>query len=252
MEFSRESLRAQRLSRPLRRQKLGEEATRYLRDSLMAGDFKPGQRMGIEDLAHTLGISTMPVREALAMLANEGLLDVLPNRGFRVAPLGPDDVEDVFRVHAFAAGLLAERAANSSTKDLLHELRTLQLEIERLGRAMRVPAKRAAQIEELNYRFHRAINRSIDARRLRWFLRAATRFIPRHLYQAVPGWVAASVVDHPGLIVALEQRDGKVARRLMESHVLKAGSLVVEHLDASGFWRTVDPNERSQNAVAMG
>lgn len=218
------------------RPKLGEEATRYLRDALVSGAYRPGQRMAVEELARQLGVSAMPIREALVTLANEGLLEVLPRRGFRVARVGRRDIEDVFRVHAFVAGLLAELAAPVVRDETLADLRSIQNEVERLAHQRLKLADRSAQVEELNFLFHRTINRVPDAERLRWFLRAATRYVPRHFYEAIPGWLDTTVGDHPGIIDALADRDAARARELVSDHVAKAGELVIGHLAARGIW----------------
>lgn len=218
------------------RPKLGEEATRYLRDALVSGTFQPGQRMAVEELAARLGVSAMPVREALVTLANEGLLEVLPRRGYRVTRIRRRDIADVFRVHAFVAGLIAEATAPIITPDTIDELRRIQGEITRLSRQRLRLEERSAQIEELNFLLHRTINQVPDADRLRWFLRAATRYVPRHFYESIPGWLETTVNDHPGIIEALANHDAVQARALVERHVTKAGELVVAHLTKRGIW----------------
>jgi DNA-binding GntR family transcriptional regulator len=89
----------------------------------------------------------------------------------------------------------------------------------------------ARRVEELNFKFHRTINHVPDAKRLRWFLRASTRYVPRRFYETVPGWTEATRDRHSAIIDALEARDAMTARRLMELHMLEAGRLVREHLD---------------------
>lgn len=216
----------------LGRKKLGEETTRYLRDALLSGQYATGERMAVHQLADSLGVSTMPVREALVTLANEGLLEVIPRRGFRVATLGLRDVEDAFRVHAFVAGLLIEEAAPIIPPATVAELRRIQNAIvETFGQNLD-DLQVARRVEELNFKFHRTINHVPDAKRLRWFLRAATRYVPRRFYETIPGWMEATRDRHGAIIDALEARDASEARRLMELHVIEAGRLVREHLEA--------------------
>lgn len=216
----------------LARKKLGQETTRYLRDALLSGQYATGERMAVHQLAESLGVSTMPVREALVTLANEGLLEVIPRRGFRVARMGLRDVEDAFRVHAFVAGLLIEEAAPIITPSTIAELRKTQEAIlESFGQRQN-EQQLAHRVEELNFKFHRTINHVPDAKRLRWFLRAAARYVPRRFYETIPGWKEATRDRHGAIIDALEARDAVEARRLMEEHVIEAGTLVREHLEA--------------------
>jgi len=216
----------------LARKKLGEETTRYLRDALLSGQYATGERMAVHQLADSLGVSTMPVREALVTLANEGLLEVIPRRGFRVAPMVVRDLEDAFRVHAFVAGLLIEEAAPIIPAATVAELRRIQDSIMETFRSGLEGIQLAQRVEELNFKFHRTINHVPDATRLRWFLRASTRYVPRRFYETVPGWKEATRDRHGAIIDALEARDASTARRLMELHMLEAGRLVREHLDA--------------------
>jgi DNA-binding GntR family transcriptional regulator len=218
------------------RRKLGEECARYLRDAVMSGGYSSGDKLVVEEIAQELGVSSMPVREALITLANEGLVDELPRRGFRVAAIKRRDIDDVFRVHAHVAGLLAAEAATLIQRPTLHSLREVQESITNLGGAPVPPAEQGAEIEKLNFVLHRTINHVPDAERLRWFLRAASRYVPRYFYERIPGWVDASIRDHPAIISALENHDADAARELMEDHVLRAGRLVVSHLSKSDFW----------------
>jgi DNA-binding GntR family transcriptional regulator len=221
----------------LARRKLGEETTRYLRDALLSGRYSAGERMAVQHLAETLGVSTMPVREALLTLANEGLLEVVPRRGFRVTALKLRDVEDAFRVHALVAGLLVEEAAPIISPAAIAELNEVQGKIHDTFRRGLGPHDLANQVEELNFRFHRIINHVPDAKRLRWFLRAATRYVPRGFYETVPGWNEATRDRHAAIIAALEEREAARSRKLMEEHVTEAGELVRRHLAARGLLR---------------
>jgi DNA-binding GntR family transcriptional regulator len=218
------------------RARLSEEATRSLRDAVVSGDYSPGCRMAVDDLAHQLGVSTMPVREALVALANEGLLDVLPRRGYRVANISRRDLEDIFVVHALIAGMIAERAAQAITPETLKLLRSIQPQVEEIARLGDEVPGRGARIEQLNFEFHRTINRVPDAQRLRWFLRSTTKFVPRRYYELIPEWITTTMDDHPLILEALEHRDGEAAGRMMTEHVTRAGELVVAYLDKMGRW----------------
>ena len=217
------------------RKKLGEETTRYLRELLLSGHYVSGDRMAVHHLAEMLGVSTMPVREALVTLANEGLLEVVPRRGFRVAAMSRRDVGDAFRVHAYTAGLLAEEAAAIISPERIAELRSVQESVVALFRDGSGATDLPLRIEEKNFLFHRIINHVSDAKRLRWFLRAATRYVPRRFYETVPGWMELTRDRHDAIVDALEARDKAAARRKMEQHVLEAGRMVVEHLTARGL-----------------
>ncbi len=223
------------LERLALRPKLGLEVTNKIRDAIMSGGYEPGRRLVVDDVAHQLGISAMPVREALVALANEGLLDALPSRGFSVGRIARQDVKDIIELHAFVAGLLAERAALVITEIELERLEHVQLALEGVAQDGHDREHRS-QIGDLNYQFHRTINKMVDADRLIWFLRAVTSYVPRNVYEDIPGWSALAVTDHPGIIEALARRDTHMARELTERHVTASGEMVIEHLATLGFW----------------
>jgi DNA-binding GntR family transcriptional regulator len=216
--------------------KLGEEVTRYLRDSILTGEYRSGQRIQVEELASRLGVSAMPSREALTTLLNEGLLIALPRRGYRVADITSQDIEDVFAIHSYTAGLLGERAAKLIQPDQIAFLRELNERCEKVANSKRTDAQKAEEVGDLNFEFHRVINEIPDAPRLRWFLRAALRYVPRHFYQQVPTWASTAIAGHAEIVDALERRDAKAARRLLTDHIQVAGRMVVDHLRARGFF----------------
>lgn len=215
--------------------KLGQTVTKQVRDAIMSGIYVPGQKLVVEDLATRLGVSTMPVREALVTLANEGILDVLPRRGFRVTRFSKQDVEDIFLVHSFIAGVLAERAVPLIDERVLERLRHIGRKVDQLAKADDTERTRS-QIEFLNYSFHRTINYLVNAPRLHYFLEMASQYVPRHLYSTIPTWTELTVQEHPRIIDALARRDARRVRRLAEEHVLDAARKVVENLEAHGFF----------------
>lgn len=217
------------------RKKLSAEVADYLRDAIISGHFSPGERLSPSALASDLRVSPMPVREALAALAADGLIDAITRRGFRVAHISRRDIRDAFTVHAFIAGLLAEAASRVVVADTIKELRLIHSEIDRLSSLPDHDSQ--MRIENLNFDFHRTINRVPDAYRLRRFLANVSQFAPRHFYDSIPHWVDATVKDHPKIIDALESRDPDGARRLMEQHILRAGALLDRNLDQHGFWQ---------------
>jgi len=209
------------------RPSLAGVAADRIRDAILGHYFVAGDRLGIEDLADRVGVSTMPVREALIVLEREGLVQRLPRRGFRVASVKADDIEDIFLVHAFLAGTLASRAAQVASDSLIVRLSAIHDQTLAAAKTTNASA-RASKIEKLNHEFHRAINRSVNAPRLRWFLRTTTRYVPGSFYRSIPGWIDTTLEDHPAIIEALRAHDALTSRSLLEAHVRRGGRLVVD------------------------
>lgn len=83
----------------------------HLKQAILAGEIQPGERLLETRLAESLGVSRIPVREAIRTLAREGLIVVFPRRGVYASTLSPTDIDEVYRVRAVLEGLAARLAA---------------------------------------------------------------------------------------------------------------------------------------------
>jgi DNA-binding GntR family transcriptional regulator len=221
--------------RPGRRPHLSDEVAAYLRDLIMSGQVRAGEFLRLESVADTLNISVTPVREALVALRREGFVYLEPNRGFVVSRLSAQDVKDLFWVQAEIAGELAARATTKMTPEAAAEIREIQDELERAAKA-----GDADLMEELNFRFHRAINRRAESPKLAWMLSTVVRYAPRLFYASIHGWKQASMNDHNTIIDALTQGREMGARAAMHQHIVHAGDLLVAHLGSIGLWDELD------------
>ena len=81
-----------------------QAAHKWLREMILSGELPAGQALRQEEIARRLGISRLPIREALNRLATEGLVELKPRRGFYVASLNIDEIEDIFEMRAMLGG----------------------------------------------------------------------------------------------------------------------------------------------------
>ena len=136
------------------RSTLPEAAAERLRTLIVEGELAPGTKLNERELSERLGVSRTPLREAFRMLATEGLLLQLPNRGVQVALLSADDVRDAFEVMAALEGLAGELAAAKITDDEVESLRVLQADMEAAHGARDLP---------VYYRVNREIHDRLNA-----------------------------------------------------------------------------------------
>src|SRR5471030_423386 len=113
---------------PIARLALPEAVAERLRTLITEGELAPGARLNERALSERLGVSRTPLREAFRMLAADGLLVQLPNRGAQVVSLSADDVRHAFEMMATLEGLSGELAVARLTEGDLVELRALQTE----------------------------------------------------------------------------------------------------------------------------
>jgi DNA-binding GntR family transcriptional regulator len=208
------------------RHHLSDDAASYVRGLIMSGQMRPGESVRAESLGAALDISTTPAREALQALRVEGFLELVPRRGFQVAPLTGEDIEDLFQVQALIAGEMAARAAVKATEADLGELEALHHE-------MLAAAGRADYqiLEEKNHAFHREVNLIADSRKTVWVLSLMSRYVPRRFYPEIGGWPSATLDGHAAVLEHLKKRDADGARVAMHEHVVHAGVLLARQFN---------------------
>lgn len=224
-----------REGRPAMRSHLTNEVATYLRSAIISGRLRAGDFIRIDSVAADLQVSNTPVREALVALRGDGLVELLPNRGFRVVALSRQDIEDTYYVHRLVAGQLAARATSRLADTDLDTLERLQ---ERISRAF-VDGDHET-VDELNEQFHRLINTAAESPKLSLFLRIALHYVPHATEGAIRGWPDATATDHSEIIRALRARDADAARDAMVRHIQHASELLIEHLNTQGLWPESD------------
>ena len=201
------------------RRNLSDHVAEHLRQLIFGGLLAPGAHVPQDEVADELGVSRIPIREALIALEAEGLVGLEPHRGAFVQPIGRQDVEDHYQMYGLIHGIAAARSAASIDEEGLAELQALNDE-------MRVVAPE--RLSELNWQFHRIINHLGGSRRLRAVLRTLARNIPANFFEDVRGSGEIAVQGHQLIIDALRRGDGDDAARACHAHLQEEGLLVVQ------------------------
>ena len=215
----------------LRRPQLPEQVAAHLRETVMSGRLRPGEFIRLDAVAQQLGTSVTPVREALLTLRGEGMVRLIPRRGYVVADLSRVDVEDLFDLQASIGAEIVARTCVQVTDAELEEF-------ERLNRALRtaIRAKDLTSVEQCEFEFHRAINTAARSRKLAYMLNNTTKHLPAGVYSADAQWRSATLSDHKAILDALRARDCAAASAAVSAHVLDGKKRLLEHLDGIGFW----------------
>ncbi|PJJ87084.1 DNA-binding GntR family transcriptional regulator [Brevirhabdus pacifica] len=204
---------------------LAVEVTDRLRQMILEGRLKPGEKIREKLLTEEFGVSRTPLREALKVLASEGLLELIPNRGAIISRQSDAEREEIFLVLSTLEGLAGELACEAATDEELQE-------IARLTDALRpqFEARDRRSYFSLNQAIHNAIlNASHNETLIRSHALLAYR-VQRARYQANPTahlWERA-VDEHEAIARTLLARDGARTRLLMTAHLRKLSSLTAE------------------------
>jgi DNA-binding GntR family transcriptional regulator len=202
---------------PLRPASLHEEVAARLRTMVFERQLQPGEWIDELALANDWHISRTPLREALKVLAAEGLVTLVPRQGCRVTELSEDDADELFPVMALLEGRCAYEAVRKATPADLKQLRRLHEVLEKHAAAKNIDGYYRA-----NHDFHTRVQAIADNR---WLDRATNdlrRFLRllRGRQLNWPGRIEDSINEHRVLIAAIEQRDAVRAERLMHDHLM--------------------------------
>lgn len=189
-----------------------------IRDLIIEGELTPGSRVPERILCERFGVSRTPLREALKVLASEGLIDLLPNRGARIVDLTEDDIEEMFQVMGALECLAGELAARTITEEDLAEIRALHYQMAlHFTRGERMPYFR------LNQQIHEKIFAASGNETLVKVYRGLSGRLRRARYIAniSPTRWAEAVEEHERILAALEGRDGAMLGRILKDHLRK-------------------------------
>lgn len=196
-----------------------QHALEELRRSIVAGDLRPGQRVGQEEIAERLGVSLAPVREALAALEQEGQLTYKPRRGYFVTELRLEDLREIYELRTLLEDRAARRATPLLDEDALERIELAAREVVEAAEAGDVAAELAA-----NRRFHFALLEApgqTHALRLIRLLWDSTETY-RALYYNSPTARVEAVRAHERIVAALRDGDGDRLVAELDAHRQRA------------------------------
>ncbi len=196
---------------------LHEQVSARLRTMLVEGRIAPGAKLNERELSEQLHVSRTPLREAIKLLAAEGLVDLLPNRGAVAVKLTEADVMHSFELLAELEGISGALAAQRIAETEIAELRALHFEM------MACHARRdLSGYYRLNARIHSAINEAAGNPVLAQTYRAINARVQSLRFrtnQDEAKW-ARALAEHQQMIEALAARDGARLREVLVRHVL--------------------------------
>ncbi len=201
---------------PIIRRPLHEEATDRLRDLIVQGSLLPGSRLNERLLTAQLGLSRTPLREAFKVLATEGLVELLPNRGAIVSQMDPVRLGESLAVMGALEALAGELACRNATDAQINEIRALHYEMlayhARNDLAGYFKFNQAIHLKLVKYsgnavlyNIYRQMNGNV--RRARYMANLSKE-----------RWDAAAR-EHDAILAALSARDVKLIKELLSDHL---------------------------------
>jgi DNA-binding GntR family transcriptional regulator len=224
-------------ARPMQRASLHNELVAGLREMIFSGELPGGGRVPERLLCERFAVSRTPLREALKVLASEGLLELLPNRGARVNKLTVEAVDEMFPVMGALEGLAGELACERITDDAIDEIRALHYQM-----ASHQKRGELGEYFALNQRIHAKILEAAGNPTLSVIFTSLTARIRLARYRAnlsKDRWSHA-MAEHEDILNALAARDGRRLSAVLSDHLAKTCETVKEVIraDEAGRQRT--------------
>ena len=198
---------------------LEEQVTSTLEAEILTGKLAAGTALTEQSLSVRLGVSRTPIRAALHTLAEEGLINLVPNRGAVVVGVTREDLIDIYKIRMRLEGLASALAAERISRE---DLATLRESVELAE--FYISKNDTEHLKELDTQFHAIIYRASGNRMLNKTLSELHRNITsyRKMSLAVPGRLERSVGEHREILAAIEGGDAERADKLTSEHVAAA------------------------------
>ena len=196
---------------------LYQEVAERLRQRIFAHELTPGDWIDEQKLAEQYGISRTPLREALKVLAAEGLVDLKPRRGCYVTEISRQDIDDIFPLMAMLEGRCAFIAVQLAKPADIRDLKAIHEKLELAAKESRIDA-----FFEANQEFHRRIQELTNNR---WLLsviqdlRKVLKLSRLHSL-SLEGRLQQSLEEHRIIMAAFEAGDAEKAEKSMHDHLL--------------------------------
>lgn len=187
-----------------------------VREAIIEGKLKPGERLMEAQLAQELGVSRTPVREAIRKLEHEGFVLMIPRKGAYVSDLSLKEITSVFEVRRALEGLAAELAAERATPE---EIELLERQLVELAEC--VDTDQPDRYVELDTEFHATVYRLSRNERLGQILNLLREQIQRFRTRTLASRQRRreALEEHRALVEALAARDAEEARRAAQEHI---------------------------------
>lgn len=215
-------------SKPIERhQTLREKILETIRDAILKGTLKPGEKVAEPELAERFGISRTPIREAFRQLESEGYLTVIPRKGAVVTALSEQDVQEFYAIKSILEGYAAELAASRLTEKEIEKLEAINERLKTLAKEGDVKA-----FFRVHNEFHELfLKASGNSKLYELIQQLGLKFNRLRMASlSVAGRMEISVAEHDNLLKAFRKHDGSMAEDLVKKTAAIGGSVLLESL----------------------
>ncbi|MFK2826257.1 GntR family transcriptional regulator [Bacillus sp. B190/17] len=198
--------------------------TKNLRQAILNGTFKKGERLIQEDWANMLNVSRMPIREALAQLQSEGLVKIVPHKGAIVTPITREDIEEIYHLRSYLEGLAAEKSLPFLTEEDKRELKETLEKME----ALQLADETNDYYISLNESFHKLLRKGCPWARVKQAVEnlGISPIAPSLLAD----YYSETQREHRFIYEAAVRNDPAELRAAVEYHILRTKNNLISYM----------------------
>lgn len=208
------------------REMLHNKVCSVLRKAILKGEFKPGERLVQTELAERIGVSRMPIREALRTLELEGLIKIEPHKGAVVRAISKEEIKETYELRSMLEPLALEKSIPNLTTNDLELLKNLQQEM--------ILSTGDTYIEK-NKKFHRFLLSRCQSPKLLGLIDTISHGVALDTPEIVPGQIEKSDKEHKHILEAVIEGDGTKAAELLTKHIKRSGTALLKSLENQDF-----------------
>ena len=204
-----------------------EAAFEKIKEAIIKGHFKPGEKLVEQTLAQEMGVSRTPVREAIRRLEAEGFVVSIPRKGVVVSRADKEEIVQLYSIRAELEGLAARWAIENADED---DIRKLDEAISRMEET--AASGDLDGVVQSNALFHDAIAQASKSRILCTLLKTLQDNIQRFRFQSLhlPGRPVAALAEHKEIVAAIKEKKAEEADRLLKEHLQNACAAALAHM----------------------
>ena len=208
-------------------QTLRERLVDYLKESIIKGHLKPGERIAEPELAERFGISRTPVREAFRQLESEGFLTVIPRRGATVSPITDRDVKEFYTIKALLEGYAARIACPKFTNKEIQKMDSLNSQMAKF--AEKDDAKNFLRSDD---QLHDVFLKTCGNEKLYSLVHTVVQQFERLRITAlsIPGRMIKSVAQHNDIIDAFKKKKAHLVEKLVRANIEQGADVLVDEI----------------------
>ena len=199
---------------------------RVIREAILNGELQPGQRLVQDELANSIGVSRMPIREAFKQLESEGLIIIEPHKGASVKTFSIEEVEEIYYLRSIFEKEAVKDSVDNMSGSVISRLEEL---VEKMEKTSNIE-----EFVKINIQFHSELMSCCRMNKLKSFIENLWSGFPQHTPYMLPDQIGISNSEHREILKAVKENNSIKASELVSEHISRVGRGLIPIINSKG------------------